>query len=199
MKQYLCLIIIALLLAACSDKEQVKIKKGSIYLQPYDNFTQQEAMKLKKELDLHLQEVLADSFVVEVLPNKPLTKDLLNDAQTRYKGERMISSLKDSPSTTIALTHKDISIEYNGKKDWGVLGVSFRKTPPCNACAVSDYRLKNKKRDFWKVVVHEFIHTHYAYSHCPKDSTHCIMKDAKGHADFSNKNGLCGYCKNRIG
>lgn len=115
MKQYLCLIIIALLLAACSDKEQVKIKKGSIYLQPYDNFTQQEAMKLKKELDLHLQEVLADSFVVEVLPNKPLTKDLLNDARTRYKGERMISSLKDSPSTTIALTHKDISIEYNAK------------------------------------------------------------------------------------
>lgn len=107
MKQYLCLIIIALLLAACSDKDQVKIKKGSIYLQPYDNFTQQEAMNLKKELDFHLQEVLADSFVVEVLPNKPLTKDLLNDAQTRYKGERMISSLKDSPSTTIALTHKD--------------------------------------------------------------------------------------------
>lgn len=189
--------LIALLLAACSGKEQVREK--TIFLQPYDNFTQQEAMKLKKELDVHLQEILKDSFVVEVLPNKPLTKDLLNDAQTRYKGERMISSLKDSSSTTIAITHKDISIEYNGKKDWGVLGVSFRKTPPCNACAVSDYRLKNKKRDFWKVVVHEFIHTHYAYSHCPKDSTHCIMKDARGHADFSNKNDLCGYCKSRIG
>ena len=190
--------LIALLLAACTGKEQVREKPVSIYLQPYDNFTQQEAMKLKTELDTHLQEILNDSFIVKVLPNKPLTRDLLNDAKTRYKGERIISSLKDSPSTTIALTHKDISIEYNGKKDWGVLGVSFRKTPPCNACAVSDYRLKNKKRDFWKVVVHEFIHTHYAYSHCPKDSTHCIMKDAKGHADFSNKNGLCGYCKNRI-
>ena len=195
MKKYLLYMLLALLLAACSGKEQVR----TIYLQPYDNFTQQEAMKLKTELDTHLQEILNDSFIVKVLPNKPLTRDLLNDAKTRYKGERIISSLKDSPSTTIALTHKDISIEYNGKKDWGVLGVSFRKTPPCNACAVSDYRLKNKKRDLWKVVVHEFIHTHYAYSHCPKDSTHCIMKDARGHADFSNKNGLCGYCKSRIG
>ncbi len=191
--------LIALMLTACTGKEQVKEKPVSIYLQPYDNFTQQEAMKLKKELDMHLQEILNDSFLVEVLPNKPLTRDLLNDAKTRYKGERIISSLKESLSTTIALTHKDISIEYNGKKDWGVLGVSFRRTPPCNACAVSDYRVKNKKRDFWKVVVHEFIHTYYSYSHCPKDSTHCIMKDAKGHADFSNKNGLCGYCKSRIG
>lgn len=34
--------------------------------------------------------------------------------------------------------------------------------------------------------------------YCPKDSSHCIMKDAKGHADFSNKNDLCGYCKSRI-
>lgn len=159
MKQYLLYIFFTLMLVACSEKEQVAINKGSIYLQPYDSFTQHEAVKLKKELDFHFQEILADSFVVEVFPNKSLTKDLLNDAQTRYKGERMISSLKDSPSTTIALTHKDISIEYNGKKDWGVLGVSFRRTPPCNACAVSDYRLKNKKRDFWKVEVHEFIHT----------------------------------------
>lgn len=188
-----------LMLFGCKKAEQANCTcPPTICLQPYDNFTQQEAMKLKTELDTHLQEILNDSFIVKVLPNKPLTKDLLNDAKTRYKGERIISSLKDSPSTTIALTHKDISIEYNGKKDWGVLGVSFRRTPPCNACAVSDYRLKNKKRDLWKVVVHEFIHTHYAYSHCPKDSTHCIMKDARGHADFSNKNGLCGYCNNKI-
>lgn len=38
-------------------------------------------------------------------------------------------------------------------------------------------------------------HTYYRYPHCPKDSSHCIIKDAKGKADFSNKNDLCGYCK----
>lgn len=191
MKQYLLYIFFTLMLVACSEKEQVAINKGSIYLQPYDSFTQHEAVKLKKELDFHFQEILADSFVVEVFPNKSLTKDLLNDAQTRYKGERMISSLKDSPSTTIALTHKDISIEYNGKKDWGVLGVSFRRTPPCNACAVSDYRLKNKKRDFWKVEVHEFIHTQknhgdrYLISCYTNTSKEVVMKNKDKHNNES--------------
>lgn len=197
-RQYLFYLLVTMVLAACSEENQVG-KVTTIYLQPYSNFTQQEAKILKLELDKRLPHLLKDSFAIEVLPNKPLTNDLLNDAKTRYKGERIISSLKDSPSTTIALTHKDISVEIRGRKDWGVLGVAYRNTPPWNACVASDYRLKNKKRDLWKVVVHEFIHTYYSYSHCPKDSTHCIMKDAKGKADFSNKNDLCGYCKSRIG
>ena len=45
---------------------------------------------------------------------------------------------------------------------------------------------------------HEFIHTYYGYGHCPKDSTQCIMKDAKGKADFSNKIGLCKTCREKI-
>ena len=62
MKQYLLYIFFTLMLVACSEKEQVAINKGSIYLQPYDSFTQHEAVKLKKELDFHFQEILADSF-----------------------------------------------------------------------------------------------------------------------------------------
>jgi len=63
---------------------------------------------------------------------------------------------------------------------------------------VSDHRLKHNKSDLWKVATHEFIHTYYAYPHCPKDSSHCLMKDAKGHADFRNKKDLCAFCKNKM-
>lgn len=39
----------------------------------------------------------------------------------------------------------------------------------------------------------------YQYKPYQPSNTHCLMKDAKGKADFSNKNDLCGYCKSRIG
>ena len=96
----------------------------------------------------------------------------------------------------VGVTHRDICMRNkNGVKDWGVLGCSISSN---HACVVSDHRLKHNKSDLWKVAIHEFIHTYYAYPHCPKDSSQCLMKDAKGHADFRNKKDLCGFCKNKI-
>jgi uncharacterized repeat protein (TIGR02543 family) len=102
----------------------------------------------------------------------------------------------DAHNIYIGITHRDICKEYkNGVKDWGVLGSSIADY---HACVVSDHRLKHKRRDLWKVVVHEFIHTYYNYGHCPEDNPHCLMKDAKGKADFSNKIGLCKTCRENI-
>ena len=64
--------------------------------------------------------------------------------------------------------------------------------------SISDFRLKNKKRDFWKVVRHELSHSFFNLPHCPNDDPHCIVKDAKGHPDFSNKEHLCKSCTEKI-
>ena len=207
MKKVCWLFIMGLFLIGCSNQENNKIEDvdclcphATVYLQPYDNFTQKEANQLKKELEKHLVEILDGAFEIEVLPNKQLTSDFLGETKTKYRIDKIISSLKkdaDTHKIYIGLTHKDICREEkNGVKDWGVLGSSIITS---HACVVSTYRLKNKKRDLWKLATHEFIHTYYGYHHCPKDDIHCLMKDAKGKADFSNKKDLCDFCKSKIG
>ena len=194
---FVYILLAVLTLCGCNKKvEQANSScPPTIFLQPYDNFTQDEAKQLSMMLEKKFLELFGVEFDIEVLTNKNFSADLMNNNKSRYRADKIINSLKKEASKQrimIGLTNKDVSVPYNGKADWGVLGLSIHGT---YACVVSDYRLKNKKRDYWKVVTHEFIHTYYRYSHCPKDSSHCIMKDAKGHADFSNKNDLCGYCK----
>lgn len=187
------------------NKEPVQVVDSTphdtttIYFQPLDNFTQQEAIQLQAVLEQRFREIFNEDFKFEILPNKKLSVDLMNDNRSRYRADKIINSLSKKAikhKITIGLTHKDISIPYKGKPDWGILGLAMHKV---NGCVASTFRLKHKERDYWKVVTHEFIHTYYRYPHCPKDSSNCIMKDAKGKADFSNKNDLCGYCKSRIG
>ncbi len=171
-----------------------------IYLQPYDDFTQKEANRLKTDLEKHIGNILDGAFTIQVLPNKALSDSFLGETKKKYRIDKVINSLKDNAdehNIYIGITHRDICQNYkNGFVDWGVLGSSISAH---NACVASDYRLKNKNRDFWKVVIHELIHTFYDYPHCPMDSTHCLMKDAKGKANFGNKNDLCGYCKGKVG
>lgn len=169
-----------------------------ISLQPLGNFTQDEALRLKTELEQHLAPMMADvGTTIDVLPNKPLADSLQNDARTRYRADKIIRSLEkdaDRQHVVVGLTHKDISVSYKGHQDWGVLGLSLI---PKKACVVSTFRVKNRK-DMWKVVSHEFIHTYFQYNHCPKNVPTCIMKDANGHADFSNKKGLCETCQKEL-
>ena len=170
----------------------------TIFLQPYDNFTQDEAKQLSMMLEKKFLELYGVEFEFKVLPNKKLSADLMNNSKSRYRADKIINSLKKEASKQrimIGLTHKDVSVPYKGKADWGVLGLSIHGT---YACVVSDYRLKNKKRDYWKVVTHEYTHTTFKYNHCPEDDPTCIMKDAKGKADFSNKVGLCKTCREKI-
>ena len=158
-----------LMLFGCKKVEQANCTcPPTIYLQPYDNYMQKEANQLSKVLEQKFKELFGVEFEVEVLPNKTFTKELMNDAKTRYRADKIIGSLKD------------------GAGDGTY------------TCVVSDYRLKHKKRDYWKVVTHEFTHTACRYSHCPKDDPLCIMKDAKGKADFSNKEDFCETCKKNI-
>lgn len=209
MKKILLLLLAGLLLG-CNANNKINeitdelcsfddIPHGEVFLQPYNDFSQGEAVQLKDTLQVKLNEILHGDFQVKVLPNKTLPKEYLSE-NNRYRTDRIIQSLSqeaNSHKIIVGITHRDICVpEYKNKKNWGVLGCAL--PPKYKSCIVSDYRLKNKKRDFWRVVVHEFIHTYFEYHHCPKDNPRCIMKDAKGHADFSNKNDLCDTCRNQL-
>ena len=198
-KKLLFILLAVLMLGGCKKTEDANCTcPPTIFLQPYDNYTQKEAKQLSKVLEKKFLELYGVEFEFEVLPNKKLSADLMNNSKSRYWADKMIDSLKKEASDhriIIGLTHKDVSVPYKGRPDWGVLGLSIHGT---NACVVSDFRLKNKKRDYWKVVTHEFTHTACNYSHCPNDDPTCIMKDAKGKADFSNKVGFCKTCREKI-
>lgn len=193
-------VLLALLtLCGCKKAEQKSYMSPlTVCLQPYDNYTQQEAQQLREVLENNFIDLFGFELKFEVLPNKKLSADLMNDARTRYRADKIINSLKKEAGDhriIIGLTHKDVSVPYKGKPEWGVLGLSIHGT---YACVASTHRLKNKKRDFWKVVAHEFTHTACNYSHCPEDNPTCIMKDANGHADFSNKENFCETCRMEI-
>ena len=51
------------------------------------------------------------------------------------------------------------------------------------------------KSDYWKPILHEFIHTFYGAGHCPDDNPKCIMKDAKGKGTFHIQDHLCDKCR----
>ncbi len=193
------ILLAVLMLLGCKKTEDANCTcPPTIFLQPYDNYTQEEAKQLSIVLEKECLELYGVEFEFDVLPNKKLSADLMNNSKSRYRADKIIDSLKKEASDhriMIGLTHKDVSVPYKGKPDWGVLGLSIHGT---YACVVSDYRLKNKKRDFWKVVTHEFTHTACKYGHCPNDDPTCIMKDANGKADFANKVDFCKTCKEKI-
>jgi len=169
-----------------------------IHLQPYNGFTVKEAQQVKKQFADYLKKSLDYDEEIEIDPPIKLDTSMQNAARTRYRADKIISNQMKRTNThnvIIGLLHEDISLTYKGHADWGVLGLSFRGK---NTCAVSTYRVKNKQRDLWKVVAHEFIHAYFNYGHCPKDDPHCIMKDAKGHANLAIQKDLCDYCKQKV-
>jgi len=197
-------LVLISMLFLCTKCEEIRIPVDStpyatIYLQPYD-YSYEETLNLKTVFEEHLEQMLYGTFEVKVLPEKHLTSEYLGDTKTKYRIDKIIDSLSKNATSHniyIGITHKDICRDFKyGVVDWGVLGSSISSY---HACVVSDKRLRNKQRDLWKLVIHEFIHTYYEYPHCPKDNPKCIMRDAKGHADFSNKVSLCEYCSNELG
>ncbi len=177
-----------------NDKEAVYCCPPTVYLQPCNNFTSHEAETLIPRLREVIKESSGVELSLEVRPPIQLNDTLMNEAHTRFRADKIIRSIEDNGhDVVIVLCHQDISCSYKDKKDWGVLGLSL--VPKYKVCVVSDFRLKNKKRDLWKVAAHEFFHSYCNMRHCANNDPSCIMKDAKGHADFSNKNHMCKSCK----
>jgi hypothetical protein len=153
--RYWIILLVIICLVGCQQRNDAGFVDctcpyATIYLQPYDNYSQKEVEKLKADLDKHLEGILDGSFEVKVLPNKPLSDSFLGETRKKYRIDKIINDMKskaDEHNIYIGITHCDICQNYkNGFVDWGVLGSSISAH---NACVASDYRLKNKNRDFW--------------------------------------------------
>ncbi|MBQ3364269.1 MAG: hypothetical protein IJG42_10005 [Muribaculaceae bacterium] len=135
---------------------------------------------------------------VKVLPNKPLTKDLMNDAKTRYRASKILDlqqgMIKQPGDVVIGLTDKDISTSVHGYEDWGILGLSYLNK---SNCVISTFRVKDKSQ-FWKVVLHEFGHGFVGLPHCPNNDSSCFMVDANGKPNLTPQRHFCDSCARYI-
>ena len=170
----------------CLDPE------AKIYLQPFDDFSKAEATKLVPVLQKHFDELLYGYWEFHVLDPISLPKERVVDNKHHVTPilDLEVSKLKGK-EIIIGLTHQDISADIHNMKNYGIVGMS---RPFKQVCVISDRRVKNKS-NYWKPILHEFIHTFYGAKHCPKDDPKCFMKDAKGHGNFGVQKYLCDSCK----
>ena len=204
MKKIIYLLSLAALLWSCNNKPALDENDNvlctcpplTIWLTPFDDFSDAETQLVQKDLLVYFKSTQNLNEAIEIAQRRKLTPDLMNDTKTRYRADKIVKYLQkdaDEHNIYIGLTHKDISLPYKQHADWGVQGLSLI---PGDACVVSTFRVKNRKQ-LWKTVLHEYIHTRYDYSHCPNDDPKCIMEDANGKPNFTNKWDLCEYCKSQ--
>ena len=171
-----------------------------IFIQPYDDFSQNKALEVSKQLERALNEHMKGLAVteVQVMPNKPLTEDLMNKGMTRNRASKILDQqqglVKQPGDVVIGLTDKDISTSVHGYEDWGILGLSYLNK---NNCLISTYRVKEKSQ-FWKVVLHEFGHGLLGLPHCPNNDSSCFMVDAKGKPNLTPEHHFCDSCSRKI-
>lgn len=179
MKKIICLLLLILYTGCFPNKYPKYILITFVIC---DNFP----LKYAEIAEKGLYEYLYKEF--NIISHIEFEENNLPKQYKRYDALKLINKYQPYYySTTILFTERDI--EFKGK---GVLGLSLH---PGNLCIVSTYRLKNKK-EIWKLVTHEFIHTYFDYSHCDNDT--CLMKDAMGKVNFKNKQGLCIKCRRNI-
>lgn len=167
-----------------------------ILIQPYGDFSKDKALEVSKQLERALNEHVRGLSVteVQVMPNKPLSEELMNDAKARYRASKILDQqqgmVKLPSDVVIGLTDKDISTSVHGYEDWGILGLSYLNK---NNCVISTFRVKDKSQ-FWKVVLHEFGHGFLGLPHCPNSDPTCFMVDANGKPNLTPERHFCDSC-----
>lgn len=171
-----------------------------LLIQPYGDFSQERALAVSKQLEHALNEHARGLAVTEVkvLPAKPLTRELMNDAKTRYRASKILDQqqgmIKQPGDVVIGLTDKDISTSVHGYEDWGIMGLSYVDK---DNCVISTFRVKDKSQ-FWKVVLHEFGHGFLGLPHCPNNDSSCFMVDANGKPNLTPERHFCATCSKHI-
>ena len=208
-----CLYIsVLILLVSCGNKtdqkneQPIAVEDSScscgyphcvICLQPYDNFTKQEANALIPTLKKNFEKWMDGEWTFIVLDPKPLPSDSYVKSRNRYKAKNILDSLEKNPRTEngkaivyMGLTHKDICADVHGVENYGIIGYSYS---PGYTCVVSDKRVKYNSI-LWKPIMHEFIHAFYGAPHCKNDDKRCFMKDLKGKGNINIQDRLCDSC-----
>lgn len=204
--KYNILLLIALLMffGGCSSNNDNRIDNTSdkresadlschLIVQPYGDFAQGDAYQIARSLIGVIgkyTDISIDSL--EVLPNKPLTAELMNNAKTRYRASKILDSQHTlqhrQGDVIIGLTNCDISTSLHGYEDWGILGLAYLGQ---SNCVISTFRVREKKY-FWKVVFHEYLHAYKNLPHCSDPS--CFMVDCNGKPKLSLETRLCNDC-----
>lgn len=198
MKKLILMVMILPLIFGCTQKinydevDEIECCEphAIIYLQPYGNFSKEEVIKLLPVLKQHFE--LNYGFWHFEIKN-PINLPIEGKVGKKYKASSILNSerkLLKGNEIIIGLTHEDICADIHNIKNYGIVGLSFLKR---QVCVVSDKRLHDKT-NLWKPILHEFMHTFYGSRHCPNDDPKCIMKDAKGHGNFSIQEYLCKDC-----
>ena len=200
MRRYFILCVILIVVCACTNKKgdsddmECSCPHATIYLQPYEDFSKEEAEKLVPKLEEEFGTWLYGGWTFKVLSPKKLPKESFVKSRNRYRAMTIMKNeLKNlkGEEIIIGLTHKDICAYAHGVQDYGIVGMSLKRR---QVCIASDKRLSNKSDD-WKPILHEFIHTFYGAKHCPNDDPKCFMKNAKGKGTFHIQDHLCDKCK----
>lgn len=185
----------------------------TVFLVPMDGMSTKDMNQLKEDFQTHFTDRQWEPYVVELLEPMTTPDSCHNDIRSRFRADKMLRTLNHKYSKEaqkkakekdpthwsyhiVGVTNKDISTTVHGKKDYGILGLSFLGQKHGDTSVVSTYRLKRKK-DLWKLTAHEFCHGFYGCPHCKNDDPHCIMADAKGgNPHFEIKDSLCVDCAN---
>lgn len=202
-------------LTACDNKSKDSV--STVFLVPLDGISEKQILQLKSQLEKNFFEKEDMHFIIDTLGHRNSPKECLNKAKTRLWAKSMVKFLKTNSSDIaeskakenaklndkiykdwyiIGVTNRDISTDFPGKEDYGIMGLSFM--PNGKASIISTYRLRNKKDDLWKLAVHEFGHGYYNLPHCKQDIDTCLMQDAKhGNPHFEIKEAFCPHCKDK--
>ena len=207
MKNIIIYLLSILCFISCNNKQEQKpvktkatktaIKNTKVCLLPFEDVSEQEIEELKLVLENKFATLLPGQKTFIVLNNDTLPKEAFVKSRNRYKSSVLLNYEKKfikGNEVIIGITHKDICADIHNKKDYGIIGLSILKK---QVCIVSDKRLSNKS-NFWKPIIHEYIHTYYGVQHCSNDDSSCLMQDCKGKGNFNIKDSLCNSCKAKI-
>lgn len=189
------LFILIILFSSCINKTSNKEKEYNVYLQPYNNFTDEEVKNLQIDVQNCFDTLIPElNIKINILKNKVLSKQFLNNNKTRYRADSIINNQKNQYDYYIlGLTHYDISSTVHNIDDYGILGLSYC---PGSSSVISDYRVKNKSL-FYKVAVHELLHN-LGLKHCPNNDRKCYICDANKKPQLEKQIFLCPTCKKKL-
>lgn len=184
---YKLLLLCFFVFISCKKAEDPAEHSKTIVLQPLGNFQSNSANEVLEKIK-------------EINPNVVLRKAIdfpsgsYYKPRNRFRADSIIKNLKTKigqDSVIVGLSNKDIGTTKGNIRDWGIMGLGYH---PGKACVVSDFRLseKNKKEQFYKVVLHELGHTE-GLPHCKIKS--CLMRDAEGGNPIDQEKDFCRDCR----
>lgn len=189
-----------LLLAGCTGNgaQQVLSKNEVIvvHLQPYNGYPAGKMKKLQRDVQNCLDTLIPElKFRVDVLKDRKLPKSFIYTPRNRFRADSIIRYQKLFPTRDyiVGVIASDISTSVHGVKDFGIEGLSYR---PGKSAVVSSWRVKNKAL-FYKVAVHEFLHS-LGLPHCGRKDRSCYICDADKHPQLEKQTRLCEECKKKL-